>query len=85
VVLDLGAAPGGWSQVAIKMVGRKGQVIASDILNIKPIDGVDFLRGDFTARTSFKEIINWAKIGFCQSPLFYTKTSIISLSFIHIY
>jgi 23S rRNA U2552 (ribose-2'-O)-methylase RlmE/FtsJ len=48
VVLDLGAAPGGWSQVAIKMVGRKGQVIASDILNIKPIDGVDFLRGDFT-------------------------------------
>ena len=48
IVLDLGAAPGGWSQVAIKMVGKKGQVIASDILDIEPIDGVDFLRGDFT-------------------------------------
>jgi 23S rRNA (uridine2552-2'-O)-methyltransferase len=47
-VLDLGAAPGGWSQVAIKIVGKKGQVIASDILDIKAIDDVDFLQGDFT-------------------------------------
>lgn len=47
-VLDLGAAPGGWSQAAIKIVGKKGQVIASDILDIEPIDDVDFLQGDFT-------------------------------------
>lgn len=47
-VLDLGAAPGGWSQVAIKIVGKKGQVIASDILDIKAIDDVNFLQGDFT-------------------------------------
>jgi 23S rRNA (uridine2552-2'-O)-methyltransferase len=47
-VLDLGAAPGGWSQLAIKMVGKSGQVIASDILAIEPIKNVDFLCGDFT-------------------------------------
>ena len=47
-VLDLGAAPGGWSQVAAKIVGHTGQVIASDILPIEEISGVDFLQGDFT-------------------------------------
>ncbi|CAC9534245.1 23S rRNA (uridine(2552)-2'-O)-methyltransferase (EC 2.1.1.166) [uncultured Gammaproteobacteria bacterium] len=61
VVLDLGAAPGGWSQVAIKMVGRKGQVIASDILNIKPIDGVDFLRGDFTKIEVYEALLALTK------------------------
>ncbi len=47
-VLDLGAAPGGWSQVAIKIVGKKGQVIATDILPIESIVNVEFLQGDFT-------------------------------------
>ncbi|MEX2132301.1 MAG: 23S rRNA (uridine(2552)-2'-O)-methyltransferase RlmE [Pseudohongiellaceae bacterium] len=47
-VLDLGAAPGGWSQVASGKVGSAGRVIASDILAIDPIPGVDFLQGDFT-------------------------------------
>lgn len=56
-VLDLGAAPGGWSQVAIKMVGKSGQVIASDILNIKPIKGVDFLRGDFTELEVYEQLL----------------------------
>ncbi len=41
-VLDLGAAPGGWSQIAIKLVGKTGQVIASDILEIEPITGGGF-------------------------------------------
>ena len=45
-VLDLGAAPGGWSQVAQKMVGQSGQVIANDILPMVPISGVSFLQGD---------------------------------------
>ncbi|MFT5756443.1 MAG: 23S rRNA (uridine2552-2'-O)-methyltransferase [Alteromonadaceae bacterium] len=46
-VVDLGAAPGGWSEYAVKAVGEKGQVIACDILPMDPIVGVDFLEGDF--------------------------------------
>lgn len=47
VVLDLGAAPGAWSQYARKRVGAKGRVVASDILPMDAIVGVDFLQGDF--------------------------------------
>ena len=47
-VVDLGAAPGGWSQVAAGLVGEKGRVIASDILPIDSLPGVEFLQGDFT-------------------------------------
>ncbi len=61
IVLDLGAAPGGWSQVAIKMVGKKGQVIASDILDIEPINAVDFLRGDFTEIKVYEELFSLTK------------------------
>jgi 23S rRNA (uridine2552-2'-O)-methyltransferase len=46
-VVDLGAAPGGWSQVARDLVGEKGQVIALDILPMDPIAGVDVIEGDF--------------------------------------
>ena len=46
-VVDLGAAPGGWSQVAVKHIGEQGKVIACDILPMDPIVGVDFLQGDF--------------------------------------
>ena len=46
-VVDLGAAPGGWSQMARPLVGPKGRIIATDILDIEPIPGVDFLCGDF--------------------------------------
>ncbi len=46
-VVDLGAAPGGWSQVAVKLAGDNGKVIACDILPMDPIVGVDFLQGDF--------------------------------------
>ncbi len=46
-VLDLGAAPGSWSQVAIDLVGAKGLVIASDILPMDPLPGVHFIQGDF--------------------------------------
>lgn len=56
-VLDLGAAPGGWSQVAIKLVGQSGQVIASDILDIAPITGVDFLCGDFTTDEVYEALL----------------------------
>lgn len=60
-VLDLGAAPGGWSQIASKMVGKKGQVIASDILDIEPIAGVDFLRGDFTEIEVYEKLLTLTK------------------------
>ena len=46
-VIDLGAAPGGWSQVAAKRVGEGGRVVAIDLLDIEPIAGVDFIQLDF--------------------------------------
>ena len=47
-VVDLGAAPGGWSQIAAKLVGKSGKVIASDILPMDALQGVEFVQGDFT-------------------------------------
>jgi len=47
VVVDLGATPGGWSQVAAARVGRGGKVIALDLLPLDPLAGVDFILGDF--------------------------------------
>lgn len=49
VVVDLGAAPGSWSQVAAKAVGQRGRVIALDIQEMEPIPGVTILQGDMTA------------------------------------
>src|SRR4030067_610673 len=46
-VVDLGATPGGWSQVAAAKVGRGGKVIALDLLPLDPLAGVDFIQGDF--------------------------------------
>ncbi len=60
-VLDLGAAPGGWSQVSAKIVGKNGQVIASDILPIEEIPGVDFLQGDFTELLVYEELLSMTK------------------------
>src|SRR5580658_2473879 len=46
-VVDLGAAPGGWSEIAARRVGPSGRVVALDVLEMKPIAGVDFLHLDF--------------------------------------
>lgn len=46
-VVDLGAAPGGWSQLAVKLLQGRGRVVAMDILPMDAIVGVDFLQGDF--------------------------------------
>jgi 23S rRNA (uridine2552-2'-O)-methyltransferase len=46
-IVDLGAAPGGWSQVARRELGSRGRVLALDILDMPPIAGVDFIHGDF--------------------------------------
>ncbi len=56
-VLDLGSAPGGWSQVAVEQVGHKGRVIASDILLMDGLAGVEFIRGDFTEDEVFELIL----------------------------
>ena len=60
-VLELGAAPGGWAQVAAKIVGKNGQIIASDILPIEEISGVDFLQGDFTEMSVYEALISLTK------------------------
>lgn len=57
-VIDLGAAPGGWSEYAVKIVGDKGQVVACDILPMDSIVGVDFLEGDFREETVLKALLN---------------------------
>jgi 23S rRNA (uridine2552-2'-O)-methyltransferase len=59
-VVDLGAAPGGWSEVAARRVGASGRIIAIDILDMKPIPGVEFLKLDFlneTAPQRLKEML----------------------------
>lgn len=53
-VVDLGAAPGGWSQVVAPLVGVKGQVIALDILEMEPLRGVAVIRGDFSDESTLK-------------------------------
>ena len=57
VIVDLGAAPGGWSQVAVPMVGKRGAVIAMDILPMDPINGVDFIQGDFTTQEVHDQLL----------------------------
>ena len=56
-VLDLGSAPGGWSQVAAELVGHRGRVIASDILPMDSLAGVEFIEGDFTEDGVFEQIL----------------------------
>jgi len=56
-VVDLGAAPGGWTQVAAQRVGSGGRVIASDILPMDSLAGVSFVQGDFTEQSVFDEIL----------------------------
>ncbi len=56
-VLDLGAAPGGWSQYAVELVGKNGRVVASDILPIDPLPFVEFIQGDFTEERILNEIL----------------------------
>ena len=60
-VVDLGCAPGGWSQVAKNLVGDKGIVLASDILPMTPIPGVRFIQGDFTDDSVFEDLIGSIK------------------------
>lgn len=56
-VVDLGAAPGGWSQVAAQQVGDQGRVIASDILPMDAMAGVHFVQGDFTDNSVYEALL----------------------------
>jgi len=56
-VVDLGSAPGGWSQVASRIVGDKGRMIASDILPMDGMADVSFIQGDFTEQEVFDKIM----------------------------
>lgn len=55
-VVDLGAAPGGWSQVLVPLVGTKGRVIALDVMEMQPIEGVAIIRGDFSETTTLERL-----------------------------
>ncbi|MFT2110747.1 23S rRNA (uridine(2552)-2'-O)-methyltransferase RlmE [Marinomonas sp. 2405UD68-3] len=57
-VVDLGAAPGGWSQVVAKLIGDNGIIVASDILEMAPLSGVRFVQGDFTEEAVYEEILS---------------------------
>ena len=55
-IVDLGAAPGGWSEYVRSIVGKKQKVIALDILDIDPIPGVDFIQGDFRENEVYEQL-----------------------------
>ena len=57
MVVDLGSAPGGWSQVAAGIVGVRGRVIATDILPMDTLEDVDFIQGDFTEDAVFDALL----------------------------
>jgi 23S rRNA (uridine2552-2'-O)-methyltransferase len=56
VVVDLGAAPGGWSQYAAAKALPKGRVIATDILPMEPLEGVEFIQADFTEDVALQQL-----------------------------
>ncbi|SEK34932.1 23S rRNA (uridine2552-2'-O)-methyltransferase [Atopomonas hussainii] len=58
LIMDLGSAPGGWSQIAGRMVGDQGRVIATDILPMDSLENVDFIQGDFTDDKVFQQLLD---------------------------
>lgn len=57
-VVDLGAAPGGWSQLAARLVAKQGTVIALDILPMEPLPDVEFIQGDFRETAILEQLLN---------------------------
>jgi len=62
-IMDLGSAPGGWSQVASKLIGAKGRVLATDILPMDSLVNVDFIQGDFTDEAIVQQLLDWLEGG----------------------
>ena len=72
VVVDLGAAPGGWSQLAARRVGEGGKVFAIDLLEMQGLGGVDFLQGDFREESVLREFearLQGRKVGLVLSDM----------------
>lgn len=72
VVVDLGATPGGWSQVAAARVGQGGKVVALDLLPLHPIPGVEFIQGDFredSVPAQLEEKLGGRKVGLVISDM----------------
>jgi 23S rRNA (uridine2552-2'-O)-methyltransferase len=57
VVIDLGAAPGGWSQLVATLIKPNGRLVAVDVSPMEPIDGVDFIQGDFSDETILQTLL----------------------------
>ncbi len=57
-IIDLGAAPGGWSEYCVNKLGKKGTMVALDILPMEPIDGVTIIEGDFREDVVFNELMS---------------------------
>ena len=71
-VVDLGATPGGWSQVAAKRLQGKGHVIALDLLEMDPLHGVDFIQGDFREQDvldQLEKMLAGEKVGLVLSDM----------------
>ncbi|MCW9024815.1 MAG: 23S rRNA methyltransferase, partial [Gammaproteobacteria bacterium] len=56
-VVDLGAAPGSWSEIAVKKIGHKGRLVALDILPMDSIAGVEFIQGDFQEQDVYDKLL----------------------------
>src|SRR3954454_14783790 len=57
LIVDLGSAPGGWSQVAGRLIGGRGHVVATDILPMDPLQHVEFIQGDFTDEAVLNQVL----------------------------
>ena len=71
-VVDLGAAPGGWSQVGANRRGGRGRIIALDLLEMSPIHGVDFIQGDFREDVvlhQLEELLSGGRVGLVLSDM----------------
>lgn len=72
VVVDLGSAPGGWSQYAVRKAGSDGRVIALDLLDMEPLEGVEFIKDDFTtdaALQQLRELLGNAQVDLVMSDM----------------
>jgi 23S rRNA (uridine2552-2'-O)-methyltransferase len=70
--VDLGAAPGGWSQLAARLVGESGHVIAVDVLPMEPIAGVEFILGNFADEATVAEVhrvVGERRVGLVMSDM----------------
>lgn len=71
-VVDLGAAPGGWSQVLVKQLGKNGKIYSIDLLDMKPIPGVHFIKGDFREaeiQVTLKDMMAESKVDWVISDM----------------